>query len=139
MVAKRLQQIEQFFTHRNAKVTSELARNMPNRRVGLILAMAAGLSALGGGALEAQAQPKTAGPAIPKAPTTAAPARPVSSPTPAAPTTPRVARPAVVRAAKPKTKAAAPKAKRAVVKSKAAPKAKAVSTSTASRDRKSVV
>jgi peptidoglycan hydrolase-like protein with peptidoglycan-binding domain len=120
--------------HMSYTASSDSTRS---KRFALALTLAAFSANLAGGTLEAHAQGKTAGPAIPKAPASAAPARPAATPTPpaAAPApAPRTApaprpRRAATPVSRPKVKAA-PKAKRAVVKktAKAAPKAKSVST-----------
>jgi peptidoglycan hydrolase-like protein with peptidoglycan-binding domain len=105
------------------------------KRFAFLLSIAALAANMAGSTLEAQAQGKTAGPAIPKLP--AAPARPAATPaptpTPAATAPTPAAAPKPRRAATPRPKAkAAPKARRAVVKStkssRATPKAKTVST-----------
>jgi peptidoglycan hydrolase-like protein with peptidoglycan-binding domain len=131
------------FQARNARRRMSIVSNgvaKPSKRFALLLALAALTANLAGGTLEAHAQAKTAGPAIPKAPASAAaPARPAATPAPpaAAPApTPRpapAARPRPRRAAtqvsRPKAKAV-PKAKRAVARktAKDAPKTKTVST-----------
>jgi peptidoglycan hydrolase-like protein with peptidoglycan-binding domain len=113
------------------------SHSTPSKRFALVLALAAFTANLVGGTLEAHAQAKTAGPAIPKAPASAAPARPAATPTPPAATpapAPRSSpaprpRSVATPVSRPKVKAA-PKAKRAVVKktAKGAPRTKSVST-----------
>jgi peptidoglycan hydrolase-like protein with peptidoglycan-binding domain len=114
--------------------TKFMSKTMSKTRgFAFLLSMAAFAANMAGSTLEAHAQGKTAGPAIPKLP--AAPARPTATPAPtptpaATPPTPSAA-PKPRRATTPKAKPA-PKARRAVVKStrssRATPKAKTVST-----------
>ncbi len=123
------------FTEKSSSRMPFLAKT--SKRLAFLLAFAACAANLAGGTLEAQAQAKTAGPAIPKAPATAATApRPAAVPTPSATTPASAPRPAGAprprRAAaqtRPKVKAA-PKTQRTVVKKTAGatPKAKTVST-----------
>ena len=135
MVANRLHQHEQPPHYQTSCLTANANRSVVRtgtfRRFGAVMAIAA-LSTTLGGNLQAEAQqPKTAGPAIPKAPASPATSiRPAAvTPTLAAPTAPRAqpARPAAVKTSRPKAKTTP---KRAVVKRKVAPKPKAVSTST---------
>jgi Putative peptidoglycan binding domain/L,D-transpeptidase catalytic domain len=101
------------------------------KRLTVLLGIAAFAAAMGGNTPSAQAQAKTAGPAIPKGPAT--PARPAAAPPAAAPA-PSATAPKPQRKATP---AARPKAKRTTAvkstpkakTSRARPKAKAVSTS----------
>ncbi len=127
----------------NLANTSQIATastsNTPRKRpksLAVLMAISALAATFAGGTLEARAQGKTAGPAIPKSPT--APARPATAPTQPAATPAPAPRPAVApkpRPAAAKAKAA-PKARRAVVKKavvkRPTPRPKAVSTSSSS-------
>lgn len=113
------------------KPASRPTAHRKTKRFALLLSLAALTANMTGSTLEAQAQGKTAGPAIPKLPAT--PARPAATPAPApTPATPAAAKPRPAATSRPKAKAAS-KARRTVAKksnktSRATPKAKTVST-----------
>jgi Putative peptidoglycan binding domain/L,D-transpeptidase catalytic domain len=126
-----------FWSSAQPAKASKPSKPSPRRKIkrfALLLGLATFAANMAGGTLEAQAQGKTAGPAIPKLP--AAPARPAATPapaptpTPTARATPAAPKPRRAATSRPKAKAA-PKAKRTVAKKStkaSTPKAKTVST-----------